>query len=505
MVFFIKLGLKNAWRNMGRSIAAILAMTLACAALTYTISLGRGRIASIQSSMRSLSGGDISIYSELFDVGNYTSDVPVRYNFLNESYFTDINYFHEENFNKGYLTLVDQPQIDLNELMNALADYPGVRAISPRYQLPALRTYYPPAHRAEDPLRYETINLRGRSLELDAMQYTSLADYITVGRWFEPEDDNQLVCILSAFQPNGYLNWDLQPGDTITLSLPRVVLDFEGNYACDFTNIQTFDLEIIGLYGAVSRKLTAGAIDPDLVPENVEYGLESIFWEISDAFIPQATWQQLWKECSDLPFKPQQLSVLVEDLNYVNDTLNNLRRDYPQVSSFSVVDQAERIQRMMQHETRPMWAPESTYFVYNDAGTGGFIQEDLRVPIMVALFCVAALLVASHLLILVSERKNEIAVLKAIGSLRIHIMTMVLAEALCITLISGIIGFIVIRVQMLLNQLAAGSGSLLAIMFSIITELIMVLGISIGAALIFGSLPALRTARLPVMGVLRDE
>ena len=505
MIFFIKLGLKNAWRNMGRSVAAILAMTLACASLTYTISLGRGRIASIQSSMRSLNGGDISIYSELFDVGNYASETPVRYKYLKESYFTDIHYFHEENFREGYLTLVDQPLIELSELINELAGYPGVKAVYPRYQLPALRTYFPAIHKPKEPLRYEMISLRGRSLALDSMQYIPLADYITVGRWFEPEDDNQLVCILSAYQPDGYLNWDLQLGDNITLSLPRVVLDLEGDYAFDFTNIQTFDLEIIGLYGAVSRKLTAGMIDPNLSTENVEYGLESIFWEISDVFIPQTTWQQLWEKCSDLPFKPQQLAVLVEDLNYVNDTLNGLRRDYPQVSSFSVIDQAERIQRMMKHETSPMWAPDSAYFIYNDAGTGGFIQEDLRVPIMVALFCIAALVVASHLLILVAERKTEIAVLKAVGGLRIHIMTMVLAEALCITLVSGTIGFTIIRVQMLLNQLATGAGSLSAIMFSIVTELIMVLGISLGAALTFGTLPALRTARLPVMGVLRDE
>jgi putative ABC transport system permease protein len=107
-------------------------------------------------------------------------------------------------------------------------------------------------------------------------------------------------------------------------------------------------------------------------------------------------------------------------------------------------------------------------------------------------------------LILASERKQEIAILKAIGSKRSEVMTMILAEAFCIAAIGGMIGYSIIRTQLLLIQVTQGSAGFVSVILNMLTEIAVVFGVSLSVSLLFAMIPAFMTARLSVMEVFRD-
>jgi hypothetical protein len=61
---FFRLGAVNAWRNLARSILAVVSMAVAAAFLTYTISLSRGYTHEAFSSFRQVLGGEIVVYAQ---------------------------------------------------------------------------------------------------------------------------------------------------------------------------------------------------------------------------------------------------------------------------------------------------------------------------------------------------------------------------------------------------------------------------------------------------------
>jgi ABC-type antimicrobial peptide transport system permease subunit len=62
-MYFIHLGFTNAWRNLGRSVLAILSFAFAAGFLTYAISLGRGYAFNTAAIFRSQLGGELILYS----------------------------------------------------------------------------------------------------------------------------------------------------------------------------------------------------------------------------------------------------------------------------------------------------------------------------------------------------------------------------------------------------------------------------------------------------------
>ncbi|MPN06093.1 Macrolide export ATP-binding/permease protein MacB [bioreactor metagenome] len=134
----------------------------------------------------------------------------------------------------------------------------------------------------------------------------------------------------------------------------------------------------------------------------------------------------------------------------------------------------------------------------------GVIASDLRLPIALLVLVNAALLVAANILILVAERKKEIAVLKAIGARESEIIKMVLAEAMLVSGVGALLGFSLIRVQAFLNQWTNAVG-LLSLIWMLFLDLVIILGMTLFAAILFGWIPAKKYASLSVMEVLRNE
>jgi putative ABC transport system permease protein len=112
--------------------------------------------------------------------------------------------------------------------------------------------------------------------------------------------------------------------------------------------------------------------------------------------------------------------------------------------------------------------------------------------------------VAANILIMVTERKREMAILKAIGAMGKNIIAMVLAEAVMVTFLGGSLGFLLVEVQSILNQITNRNP-----FFVILSNVMRSYGIVVGStaiiAIFFGLLPAIKSASMSVMGVLRDE
>ena len=493
MTFFLILGIKNSWRNTSRSLIAILSMAIAAAVLSYSISLGRGYASGVHGGLRAFVGGEISVYTTLFDVGGYDATHPVRYQKLKESPFTDLEVFHPELFQEGYLALQNHDAstgFD-KRFISDLSSWATISDIVPKFQFPAIRLKDMSGFWPAGGMAAKEVKVVGRSFALDNKQHRHLEEFISKGRWFELSDESQPVCILFEHQQK-LPNYPDVPsiGNTIKLLVPEI-RNSNGSYVFDYDQPLEVELEVIGLLSISSRTI------------DWQGGSESLYWTFNDVLLPMSTWEQLWQLAGGGEYESQQLSMIVEDPAFVNDTLDAVRQSYPQYSFYSVVDQADRIIRTMEWETTPLRAPRDSYIV-QEAGRGGDIQDDLRLPIVIALVSTASLVIAANLLIMVAERKKEIAVLKAVGARRLQIVVMVASEAVCISYLGGMLGFVFMQIPMLLNQIVA-SVSLIGIVSGMISNLFSVLGVSVVMTLVFSLIPARQMTKLTVMEVLRDE
>lgn len=490
-MLFFRLGLKNAWRNITRSLLAIISMAFACAFLTYAFSLSRGYAAETSLSYRSILGGDVLAYEQAFRGDGLAEEAAWSYRRLGSSPFTDLEAYHPQLFSEGFLSGTSAIAAFDQERLSELAIFPGVREVSPRYQLPAHTL-----QRIGEQCLYRETPLRGRDPHKDDKLIRSPEEFLIAGRWFTSEDEGKPVAVVSI---NQHFFADshrqkAQVGDTIELSVPAIRM-IGHRYELDYEAERIVSLEIIGIIEVESRWLTWN--------DASGFFKEELYWILDEVQLPLSTWQALWDERADGPYRPEQVSLIMEDLAFLEDNLADLRQAFPQHSFISTVDRAHWAQMNRYNETYAVAAPQRAYFYAETPQTGSF-SEDLRLPISVALLLNAALVIAANLLIMVSERKREVGILKAIGASRWQVILMVLAEAMSIACIGGVGGFLFMRIQSLLNQLSA-SIPIIDLVRSLLFDSALAMGAALIVSVVFGLLPALRMARLSAMEVLRND
>jgi len=433
-------------------------------------------------------GGDVSIYSLQFDVSGFEGEGDFVLDRLVTSPLTDLKHFHPELFTEGFLTPPGEPMGFEPGIHEKLLELTDVVAVYTHYRLP-VRLEIAGNRIAEG-------SLRGRDTAMDASMHTHPSELIRSGRWFQPEDNGELVCLL-PFHPSWASAETPVPavGDYIRVRYPNVLVT-GSRYAFNVVDYSVVELRVIGHIEASSRFLNweAGGM------HHIEY----LYWTIDEVFIPASTWIQLWEDnTGGTSYEPQQLSLVIENTSFVEDVVVSLRMAFPGVTVVSTFDQLNRASSTMRLETRPLRAPAHTYYSIPVSSPSLGVQADLRLPITIALMMTAALVIASNLLIIAYERKKEIAVLKAVGCLRKHICCVVLCEAVAIATIGGFMGVLFVRIQVLLNQVFSGVG-IITVLYTLALELTIVIACTWVVSILFGMLPAVKMVSVPVMELMRD-
>ncbi|OGS70265.1 MAG: hypothetical protein A2Y96_03095 [Firmicutes bacterium RBG_13_65_8] len=132
------------------------------------------------------------------------------------------------------------------------------------------------------------------------------------------------------------------------------------------------------------------------------------------------------------------------------------------------------------------------------------IPLDLNLVFSVIAFTIAALMVASNLLVLLTARRREIGILRALGATALDVGVMVMTEALTLTVAGCILGYWPIRllstITLLSNRL-----SLVKVAALTLADFGAVLGLGLALAALFALLPALATTRLTCTEALRND
>ena len=481
---------------MERSILALLSMALAAGFMTNATSLSRGYAQMNRAVYRSLIGGEISAYS--FDIDASVGDDASAWNYqvLTDVGDTNLELMMPSLLNDGYISTINRSFFS-EKVIAEIADYAQVKAVYPRYQIPALNS---------GDYGLWTTPLRGRDLDIDDLQAQPLESFISSGRWFNKDDQGTNVAIIMSRQNYPVGQRALGVGDLMKIVVPYVY-QAGGITRYDYNNPTLIELRVIGVLTIPTRevnykKLVSVAGQADLYEYRTQFVMQN-----DEIHIPLETWHKIWHQVGGQEYVPQQLELLINDLSYLEDTVSFLRQKFSGASFYSIpklLDQVES--RFVMEATEklvidPLLA-ETMSIIKKPEQTA--MAVDLRLPLMVLIFINAALVVAANLLIMVNERKKEIGILKTVGATRLSVVQMVISEALLITILSSLIGFIIFRLPATLNQITNGivwHNLLLSLGF----DLFLVLSLACLTSFMFGLIPALLMANLSVQEVLQSE
>ena len=317
------------------------------------------------------------------------------------------------------------------------------------------------------------------------------------GRWFEEADQNQWVGIVSANQTLPSFASVPLPGEIITIEVPSFVQK-NGEWIADYTQAHRFEIEIIGNLNIVSRTV-------DYIKGIDGWVTEPVYAYLNEVYLPLPIWNEIWNQvAAGVPYTPSEILLRVKDLTYLQDIVLDLQHAFPQYSFVDIPHHLERVHSQLSLEPIIPAGARRALEDRVDPFRQSVITADLRKPITLLVLLNAGLLVAANILILVSERKKEIAVLKAMGGRESELIRMILAEALLVSGVGASMGFFFIRIQAVLNQLTNPLG-LMVILGLFFRDFFFVLGVTLFSAVMFGWIPAKKYASLPVMEVLRNE
>lgn len=510
---FFRLAFTNVSRNLGRSVLSIIAMAVAAFVMTSSTSIAQGRPGSSYMAQRAFIGGDIVVYPDQYQLAgpeaggangangaNGTNgataaagagaaapiDDTLTYARTAADAQNDLPDLHPELRDEGYVRSGPAlPNvIDLRQVQQRLWNEKAVKLIYPYYELPGFQGG--PGGLPSP--------LRGRNTLLDQSIW-HLYDYVTAGRYLTSADDGKFVAVVDAQQAKE--GRDVPPvGTAIEVSVPTVRQDPDGTRWFDYSTTKTFTFTVVGQIALPTRLLTWPT------PPNGSAS-EQLYWSTPQVFIPAATFEQIYREVSGgNPYEFEQLAVIVEDQSFIRQAMTELRRALPEYTAVTVADQME------QDAARGL--PEKAYEAPAEVQGNPNLRTQVGVPIdlgpamTLLLYVIAAMIVAANMVLLVTSRRQEIGVLRAVGAKGRDVVLMVLTETTALSLGGALIGFVVVRFAatwtLLSNHIGLARVGLLTL-----TDLGRVMGVTLVMAVVFGLLPAFRMARVSPMEVLRNE
>ena len=468
---FFYLGLKNAWRNRGRTALGMVSMVMAALIFLSSNTLSKGYPAAAFFATRQLLGGDIllipskdAISREDIARGDYT------WVFRKKTYDSPslTMGFEPSSYSYGTIggVLTEQAQVEkatqLRQALELLQRDTTIKSAAIRQSLPFLAVL-PPEKGSPAPqtFGYGFLDARDVQQDLDTWHIETM---VSSGRYLDPSDRGMV-----GVACGGWAGLPLLTGSTVKLYIPK----FTGKSAEDGTPYLDYES------AAPADVLIKGQV-------SFYEGSGSALRTMSEpvVFVSQSTLSAL--QASGYPEGSTcwGISVTVKDMSQLENIASGLRRQFP---DFTVIAAS---------------ALESAAAYRTGLSTG--IPMDMRRVTQAMAFLTAALLSATNLTVLMLSRKNEIGILRALGATRLNIGIMVLTECVWIALLGSLAGSIIAQPaiiwQLLSNRAAAhvlieeaGGGMARAV------------GFSVASAIIFGFLPIARALCITPDEVLSVE
>ncbi len=490
---FIRLGITNVRRNIGRSLLSMVSMALAAMILSTALPVAEGYPGMAYKVHRQFVGGDIIIYPGRFRPDRYQmADAEWTFTRLPKDLVSDLISFHPEYYTNGFLSQEREANfyVNLQDILSAqLARKSYVDGVSLNQSIPAFITWT--AQDGSEKAWFSPLRARDPVSDLDR----DFDELITAGRAFIRCDDGKFHALLDNRRTvlPGYEQ--VAVGSTINVDVPSATLDRHGNYVFDYTNMRSFEFKIVGRYALHTRSLM-------WQDEMGNYFTEDLYWTTPQVLVPQTTLTLIWQQVSGgLPLPVTEVAVRVKNMAFLENNTADIAQMLPDYTVVSVPYQVKDA------ESRGL--PEPVLRYPGELARPEDIRQtgtpmDLRNVMVAITYSIAALLVASNMLIALSQRRREIGILKAIGARSREIMLMVMAEVMFVSVVGAAGGFILLRSVSLWTYLS-NRMPVLEIGVLTISDFTRVIVMTLGFALVFGVVPALNTLRMSPMEVLRNE
>lgn len=530
---FVRLGLTNSLRQLGRSLLVLLGMTLSAMSLTSALSYSQISTKDSYQFYRQLLGGEILVSPVRWSgqqVSDITSDTALRPMRLPKTGLSWLEAYYPELYQDGFMGTADSytaQVIPLESLQQLIAE-PGISGHNLQYQFPASMTNA--THQTEKYINVTVLPLpeSDRLAELLQMDLKEFLPYLQSGQPFAVVNSHQIiqdedVRKIADTIPDAAVTSDLEEvrptpdqiyerklsaarslalaamelpeqGELARLRIPTLKATEDGGFLPDYSQVLMADVPVLSQVSIPTRSITF----------NDEMGntmMETAYLHGSYVWLSPDLWQELWDRTTvGADVVSSNLALRVENMAELEQTVLRLQSTYPQYTFVSVADFAYRMENGAIID-RFYRVPESWY----QAG-----ETRLAVPLKLGkvigllFYLIAGMLIASRMLTGAAARRSEIGILKALGARRRDIAAMILTESLLVTVIGATTGFLLVRMGGVIVELG-NNLPLQTVLSRTLSEFAVVVGLASLVSLLFSLLPACRMSNLTVMGVLRGE
>ncbi len=459
---FVTLAVREARRNASRTLLAVVAVALAAAAPILARMLPQGYVKEYRISERQYVGGDIVVWTAPAPIDT-RDNTPLSWRPWDGSdWQSDALYFLPSLETAGYLAEKTAPPwrpITAGSVKPLLKGTPGISEIRPYLTLPC---------------RVQTLDgpvpaiLRGRDPD-PKDSALSLASFVDVGRPLSDKDrgtEAALVPLAGGNAPGAFfVGLDI----TVTAGPATVTLSPVGGY----------------------RVAVGEAEDRTQPPDrDGHFSVVKVYWERPEIIVTEETFRAIASKVSGSAidsldgYPVYQLSLTATKISSLQSTVAAVRAALgPGYAVYSVPELVEmkNSSTVTPVTTRDLW------------------------PVFLALsFSLSSVIVTGSVYILLSQQRRKIGLLRVVGATRRDVVVYSLSVALYVTLVGDAAGFLGGKVLSLL-ALLAGDMTALDWLRMTVSDLLTVLGLSLGITGALGFAVGLWASRIPCAEVLRRE
>jgi hypothetical protein len=475
---------------------SVVSMGVAAAVLTGALYVAAGYPGHAFLPHRVFAGGDIMIFPRNLSISDSSQgpggDSPV-FTQLERDWISELYAYYPDAYDYGVVASGQRAWFDLDSILARLSGIEFVADIYPYYILPAYERFF------DYGMGYEksaVSAIRGRDIEKDRTQLY-LQDYVAFGRPLAAADEGRYRALVDMARNStpGYGaigQFGTSMGGKLELAVPAVTLTIpqgegESRARFDWSALRSYSFQVVGGLAFVTVE--------EPYPR---------YYATPQVVVPLDVFLSIWKEVTGgHPVAVPQVTVSISSLVSVETYTRRLQELLPDCTVMSVPGAASL--GSMRGGLPENWGQWRRASAQGSVVAGqAMLPAETRWVVLGLTYMIAALVVASNSLIILTQRKREIGVLRAVGAKRRDIMVMVMTEIAAISVFGAVLGYGIVRMAVIWHQLSAKT-SLVSIGASAIIDGLKIMGVTVLCALVFGLFPALRTTAISTVDVLRSE